>query len=146
MFRRLISTVPVPVAREVAIFVRTPFKYSLECTSNIRDVESWAIYKDFMSVCRTGSIRDIRDFHDTHLVDYESRLRWISPDLAFTDLEHYNPFDPKGSRVRLDYDIYLMIMGTAYIALRPPSCLLPSKIDPVIEWFQQISVKNHQLK
>ena len=116
------------------------FKYSLECTNNIDDLESWAIYKDFTNVCRTGSIDDIRRFHDYYLVDYEACLRSISPDLKFTDLAYYNPFDPNGSKIQIDGDIYRMIMGAAYLSLRSTGPI------EVIEWFQEVAVKNHPLK
>ena len=122
-------------------FLRIPFKYSLECTTNISVMESWAIYRDFVALCHTAQIQQIQRFHDEHLLTYESRLRSVSPDLRFTDLDRYNPFDPEGSKEQIDADIYRRIMGAAYLAVR-----LPAHLESVQEWFQQISAKNHQLK
>lgn len=127
--------------RYCSSFIQKPFIYSLECTSNISTVESWAIYRDFVSLCRTAPITAIQQFHDDHLLTYESRLRSVSPDLRFTDLSRYNPYDPEGSKEKIDGDIYRRIMGAAYLEIRHPDHL-----SSVREWFQQIAVKNHQLK
>ena len=94
-----------------------------------------------MALCRTAPITEIQRFHDEHLLTYESRLRSVSPDLRFTDIDHYNPFDPESSKEQIEGDIYRRIMGTAYLAVRAPS-----QSDRIKEWFQQIAVKNHPLK
>jgi hypothetical protein len=94
-----------------------------------------------MALCRTAHIPDIQQFHDEHLLTYEPRLRSVSPDLRFTDLDHYDPFYPESSKEQIEGDIYRRIMGTAYLAVRDPN-----QSDRVKEWFQQIAAKNHPLK
>ena len=127
--------------RHCSSFIRHPFTYSLECTTNVGVMESWAIYRDFVALCRTAPIPEIQRFHDEHLLTYESRLRSVSPDLRFTDLNHYNPYDPESSKEQIEGDIYRRIMGTAYLAIRDPS-----QPDRVKEWFQRIAVENNPLK
>jgi len=108
----------------------------------VTNIHSWAIYRDFVSLCRTAPITAIQQFHDDHLLTYESRLRSVSPDLRFTNLDHYNPFDPESSKEQIEGDIYRRIMGTAYLAALDSQ----DQSDRVKEWFRQLAVKNHPLK
>ena len=127
--------------RHGSSFILKPFIYSLECTANVTNIHSWAIYLDFVSLCRTAPITAIQQFHDDHLLTYESRLRSENPDLRFTNIDHYNPFDPESSKEHIGTDIYRRIMGAAYLEIRHPDQLIS-----VQEWFQQLAVKNHPLK
>jgi len=115
--------------------------YSLQDKIGIDDVKNWEIYKDFIAVCRHGCLRDVQAFHNEHILNYERRLRSESPDLRFTDLITYNPFDPEGSKVAISPLIYHRLMGAAYMEIRN---LDP--IDPITEYFQLIAAENHPLK
>jgi hypothetical protein len=79
-------------------------------------MRNWPVYKDFVALCRKGVISDIKDFHDRRLLP-----RLLSPSA-----------DPFG---------YYKIMAAAYMEIR--SLYIP---DPVTAWFQEIAIKNHQLK
>ena len=118
-------------------------KYLLDCTPNIDDIRHWAIYKDFLTICRSGNVPAIRQFHDEYILHYEADLRAESPTLTFTDIVHYNPHFPEYAAVRINEGIYLRLMGTAYCTLK---CNPEGTPEPVIHWFAQTAAENLQLK
>jgi len=111
------------------------YRYAMDHGIDPTNIRSWPITLDFLKVCGTGSFRDMNVFHDEHVRWYERQLRCQSPDLRFTDLTLYNPYNPDASLVQIESPIYPRLMGVTEEILRSRGSLVPSQ---TLSWFKQI--------
>ena len=113
---------------------RVPYYYSLQNKTNLADVRSWEIYNDFLEICKLGDFREMNAFHDKHIRPYEHHLRREHPDLIFTDMSLYNPYNPGYAFVKIDTPVYPRLMD----ALQETMASRRPATERVYQWFVMI--------